>query len=204
MGFSFRILLMKVLGICGSPRRRGNTAVLMSEFLRGSAGAGAKTTLVNLADYTIEGCVGCEQCRRDGRCTRFHDGMTLLYPLISDADALVLGSPVYHYNVTSQMKACIDRLYAFYDFTDDRPRRYSSRLAGRPRRAAVFVVGEQADRVDLGFAIEALEWPLKPLGYDVVVKMPVLNCFEPGIVAKDRNVMEQAYQGGYDLASSFS
>lgn len=203
MVLSFRMVLMKVLGICGSPRRMGNTALLLREFLRGSAEAGAKTTTIHLADYTVEGCIGCEQCRKDGKCTRFNDGMTLLYPLISDADALILGSPVYHYNVTSQMKACIDRLYAFYDFSNDRPRRYSSRLAGRTRRAAVFAIGEQADSRDLGFTLDALAWPLVPLGYEIMMKLPVLNCFEPGIVVRNKEAMEQAYQGGYDLADSF-
>ena len=126
---------MKVLGISGSPRARGNTARLLAEVLHGVSDAGGETSAVSLSEYTIEGCLGCERCRRDLTCTRFNDGMTLLYPRIMDADALVLGSPVYHYNVTSQMKAFIDRLYAFYDFTDDRPRGYSSRLADRERKA---------------------------------------------------------------------
>ncbi|MDD4567988.1 MAG: flavodoxin family protein, partial [Methanoculleus chikugoensis] len=164
---------MKVLGISGSPRARGNTARLLAEVLRGVSDAGGEASAVSLSEYVIAGCVGCERCRRDQTCTRFNDGMTLLYPRIVDADALVLGSPVYHYNVTSQMKAFIDRLYAFYDFTDERPRGYSSRLAGRERKAVVFAVGEQADPADLGVALEALSLPLRPLGYEVVARLPV-------------------------------
>ena len=195
---------MKVLGISGSPRARGNTARLLAEVLHGVSDAGGETSAVSLSGYTIEGCLGCERCRRDLTCTRFNDGMTLLYPRIMDADALVLGSPVYHYNVTSQMKAFIDRLYAFYDFTDDRPRGYSSRLADRERKAMVFAVGEQADPADLGVALEALSLPLRPLGYEVVAELPVLSCFEPGIVGKKKEVLEQGYRCGRELASALS
>ena len=195
---------MKVLGISGSPRARGNTARLLTEILRGVSDAGGETSAVSLSGYTIEGCIGCERCRRDRTCTRFNDGMTLLYPRIVDADALVLGSPVYHYNVTSQMKAFIDRLYAFYDFTDERPRGYSSRLADRERKAVVFAVGEQADPADLGVALEALSLPLRPLGYEVVAELPVLSCFEPGIIGKKEEVLAQAYRCGRELASALS
>ena len=195
---------MKVPGISGSPRARGNTARLLTEILRGVSDAGGETSAVSLSGYTIEGCIGCERCRRDRTCTRFNDGMTLLYPRIVDADALVLGSPVYHYNVTSQMKAFIDRLYAFYDFTDERPRGYSSRLADRERKAVVFAVGEQADPADLGVALEALSLPLRPLGYEVVAELPVLSCFEPGIIEKKEEVLAQAYRCGRELASALS
>ena len=195
---------MKVLGISGSPRARGNTARLLAEVLRGVSDAGGEASGVSLSEYTIEGCVGCERCRRDLICTRFNDGMTLLYPRIVEADALVLGSPVCHYNVTSQMKAFIDRLYAFYDFTDERPRGYSSRLAGRSRKAVVFAVGEQADPADLGVALEALSLPLRPLGYEVVAELPVLSCFEPGVVGQRKEVLEQAYRCGRDLAAALS
>jgi multimeric flavodoxin WrbA len=195
---------MKVLGISGSPRARGNTARLLAEVLRGVSDAGGEVSAVSLSGYVISGCVGCERCRRDQTCTRFNDGMTLLYPRIVDADALVLGSPVYHYNVTSQMKAFIDRLYAFYDFTDERPRGYSSRLADRERKAVVFAVGEQADPAELGVALEALSLPLSPLGYEVVARLPVLNCFESGIVGEKREVLEQAYRCGRDLAAALS
>ena len=195
---------MKVPGFRGSLSARGNTARLLTEILRGVSDAGGETSAVSLSGYTIEGCIGCERCRRDRTCTRFNDGMTLLYPRIVDADALVLGSPVYHYNVTSQMKAFIDRLYAFYDFTDERPRGYSSRLADRERKAVVFAVGEQADPADLGVALEALSLPLRPLGYEVVAELPVLSCFEPGIIEKKEEVLAQAYRCGRELASALS
>ncbi|WP_214019965.1 flavodoxin family protein [Methanoculleus sp.] len=195
---------MKVLGISGSPRARGNTARLLTEVLRGVSDAGSEASAVSLSEYTIEGCIGCERCRLDKTCTRFNDGMTLLYPRIREADALVLGSPVYHYNVTSQMKAFIDRLYAFYDFTDDRPRGYSSRLAGRKRKAVVFAVGEQAEPAELGVALEALSLPLRPLGYEVIARLPVLNCFEPGVVGKNGGVLGQAYRCGRELAAALS
>ncbi|MFC2004247.1 NAD(P)H-dependent oxidoreductase [Chloroflexota bacterium] len=57
---------------------------------------------------------------------------------------MVLISPVYSYNVTALMKAFIDRLYSFYNFSDERPGYWSSQLADQGRKAIIAVVGEQA------------------------------------------------------------
>jgi multimeric flavodoxin WrbA len=88
---------MKILGIQGSPRRRGNTCTIMDSMLSGAESVGAQTQLVQLYAYSISGCIVCERCRKDKTCTQFLDGMHLLYPLIEEADALILGSPTYNY-----------------------------------------------------------------------------------------------------------
>ena len=102
---------MKVIGITGSPRAGGNTDTLLRALLDGATSEGVETEAVSLRDYTIAPCTGCERCRKDLTCTRFYDGMHLLYPKIEAADGLILGSPTYNYNITPEMKAFIDRLY---------------------------------------------------------------------------------------------
>ncbi|KQC03253.1 MAG: flavodoxin [Methanoculleus sp. SDB] len=193
---------MKILGISGSPRAQGNTDLIVKEIIAGAGTAGGETEIIALRDYAITPCIGCEQCRKDLTCSRFHDGMNLLYPKIENADILVLGSPTYNYNVTSLVKSFIDRLYPYYIFSDDRPRRYSSRLAERTRTAVVFSVCEQTDPSEKGFALEAMARPLEALGYTVGERFPVYGFFDRGSVRRDEAVMKKAYGIGYGLAGS--
>jgi len=191
-----------ILAVEGSPRKGGNSHILLQAFLAGVDQAGAQGRAVHLRDYRYEPCAGCEQCRRDKLCTRFQDGMTLLYPLIQEARGLVLVTPVHNYNVSAGVKAFIDRLYCFYDFADTRPRAWSSRLAGAGRKAVIAAVAEQETPENLGVALPAMRLPLVALGYEILAELPVLGLFDRGIVAKHRDVLDQAQRLGRELAQA--
>lgn len=193
---------MKICGVSGSPRKGGNTDIILREILRGARECQSETRAVFLRDYAITACVGCEKCRDDLTCSRFHDGMDLLYPFIEEADILILGSPVYNYNVTSQMKAFIDRLYPYYEFSQDRPRKYRSRLADKNRRSLVFSIAEQTDPREEGFALEAMSRPLEALGYETLGKIAFNGFFERGAVTNDDSVLQKAYTLGRHLAET--
>ena len=105
---------MKVFAFNGSPRKKGNTETLLSEVLMGAAGKGAETRLICLNELNMKGCQGCGACRKKlGACVQKDDVSPLLQEM-KNADALVFGTPVYCYNVSSQFKALIDRFYCFY------------------------------------------------------------------------------------------
>ncbi len=191
---------MKVLGIDGSPRRGGNSDALLREILAGAKSAGAEVMAVHLRDYDFSSCIGCERCRKDKACTGVRDGMQLIYPLIEEAGALALVSPTHQYNVSALMKAFIDRLYCYYDFTDDRPRGYSSRLAGGGRVAVAAAICEQPNRKDMGFTLEAMTMPLEALGYRVKGELPVFGIFDKALVKKDPKAMKAARALGEKLA----
>jgi multimeric flavodoxin WrbA len=191
---------VKILGVGGSPRKNGNTDILLDSFLKGAESTGAETKKVLLRNYSVEPCIGCEACRKAGICTQFNDGMTLLYSEIETSSALILGSPTYNYNITSSMKAFIDRFYPYYNFTNDRPRQYSSKLANQGRKAIVFSICEQSDLKEMGFAIEAMSMPLEALGYDDIEKFPVTGYFDRGAVSKDAEVLEKAFEAGKKMA----
>lgn len=193
---------VKILGVSGSPRKGGNTDILLDNFLKGAESAGAETKKVLLMEYSIESCIGCEACRKAGTCTRFHDGMELLYPEIEEAKGLILGSPTYNYNVTAPMKAFIDRLYPYYNFTDERPGPYSSKLGDQGRKALVFTVCEQVIPEEMGFTLEALGMPLEALGYEVVEKFLAMKCFAKGAVLKNEELLEKAFESGKKLAEA--
>ena len=102
---------MKVLAINGSPRPGGNTAFLLNAVLAEAANAGFETELVQLAGKNLAGCRACMVCRekRDGRCAVASDALNDILQKMIAADAVVLGSPTYFADVTSGMKALIDR-----------------------------------------------------------------------------------------------
>ena len=89
-----------------------------------------------------------------------------------------------------------------YDFTDERPRGYSSRLAGQDRKAVVTAVCEQQDRKDMGFTIEAMRLPLEALGYDIVTEFPVFGMFDKTAIKKNHEVSASATEQGRALAES--
>jgi len=191
---------MRIIGISGSPRRGGNSDLILKSILDGARQAGAASEAVFLSELDFSSCVGCEQCRTEKICTRFEDDLTSLYPAIMGARGIVLVSPVYNYNITSWMKAFIDRLYCFYDFDSNRPRGWSSRLAGQGRQALLAIVAEQTSREDLGVAMEALRLPMQALGYEIVGKSPVMGMFDAGIVGNHPEVLGQAREWGKNLA----
>ena len=163
----------RVLGVCASPRKSGNSDILVGQILAGAKERGAGGEAIHLRDYSFEPCIGCEKCRKDEICTGLDDGMQLLYPRILGSRGLVLVSPTHNYNVTAWMKAFIDRLYCFYVFDDNRPRGWSSRLAGHGRKAVLGAICEQESKKDMGFTLEAMRLPLEALGYEIVGELAV-------------------------------
>lgn len=98
---------MKVLGICGSPRKKA-TYFMIKTALDAAKEKGAEAEIISLADIEIAHCKGCAACEKTGKCV-ISDGMEKLIEKIESADALVIGSPSYYDNVTGTMKDFIDR-----------------------------------------------------------------------------------------------
>ncbi len=104
---------MFVLGLQGSPRIKGNSAVLLSGFLDEAARLGARTELVNVAKKKITPCQECGTCEKKGFCP-IDDEMQELYPLLRQAELIVMATPIFFYGPTAQMKAVIDRSQALW------------------------------------------------------------------------------------------
>jgi len=104
---------VKVIGFNGSPRKNANTATLVETVLKGAASKGAETRLVHLNELNMKGCQGCGACKKDpGRCA-IEDDLSPLLQEMKECDAVVLGSPIYWFRVSAQLKTLIDRFYCF-------------------------------------------------------------------------------------------
>lgn len=104
---------MKILALQGSPRLDGNTCAMLEAFCSGARRAGHEINIVNVFEKEIGDCRACEYCHTQGKgkCIQ-KDGMQDIYPLLLDAEMLVLASPIYYHGFSGQLKCAIDRFYA--------------------------------------------------------------------------------------------
>lgn len=110
---------MLVLGIVGSPRKGGNTEILMKQALTVCQEEGLKTEFVHLADLEIDPCNECMVCKKEKTCP-IEDDFSPLYEKMLKADGILLGSPVFFSSSTPEMKALIDRA-GYLGIAQDRP-----------------------------------------------------------------------------------
>jgi len=105
---------MTVIGINGSPRKKWNTATLVDKALEGAAAQGAETGLIHLYDLDFKGCVSCFVCKTLGNKSYgtcgFNDALMPVLKKIAQADALVIGSPIYFGSVTGETRSFLERL----------------------------------------------------------------------------------------------
>lgn len=109
---------MKLIAVCGSARKQGNTAKMLRQVIEGAKSTGAETEFVNLFDLNYKDCISCYACKlRDsksfGHCM-VNDELKPLLERIEQSDAIVLGSPVYYANLSGQMRSFTDRLLFQY------------------------------------------------------------------------------------------
>jgi multimeric flavodoxin WrbA/protein-tyrosine-phosphatase len=114
---------MEILGLQGSPRKKGNTQFLLSAFLKAAEERGAVTRLVRVAERRIEPCKEFVVCETRGTCPIRDDMEAEIYGLIRRAEVVVLASPIFFYNMTAQLKALVDRCQVFW------ARKYRLKLA---------------------------------------------------------------------------
>ena len=102
---------MNILILSGSPRRGGNTELLVEAFVKG-ASQKHHVEVVSVHDYKVNPCMGCNACfkNKNNACIQ-KDDMPLIYEKMAVADMLVIASPVYFYGLSAQLKAIIDRFH---------------------------------------------------------------------------------------------
>jgi multimeric flavodoxin WrbA len=102
---------MKVVAFNGSPRKEGNTSILIKKVFAELEQEGIKTEEINLTGQALRGCTACMTCfkRQDRRCVIENDLINDCIAKMADADGIILASPTYFADVTTEMKALIDR-----------------------------------------------------------------------------------------------
>jgi multimeric flavodoxin WrbA len=181
----------RVLGVIGSPRRNGNTHILVSRFLEGAHSEGADVDTIFLGDLQIKECDGCHTCWSGKSCSK-KDDMLGLYPRLIDSDILVFGTPVYWYGPTALMKGFVDRL-VYFNCPENR-----ARIKGKS--AVIIVPFEEETTETARLVVEFFEKSLAYLEIKLTGRLIVPGVGEKGAVSKQPERLMESYKLGQQLA----
>lgn len=173
---------MKILLLNGSPRLNGNTKTALNEISRGirSNIPGAEMELVDITKYRLSGCVNCDSCMKNGgRCVQPDDSMEIIQK-VYDADVVILGTPVYYWGVTAQMKTVVDKFYC-----KDEPFRQQKKKLG-----IVAVGAAGPDDQEYRLIREQFDCICSHLGWDLIFSHSV-SAFKEGDLAGDSGRLQE-------------
>jgi len=188
---------MKVLGIFGSPRRGGNTDILLEEAMKGAEMEGAEVERLHLTDFTITPCKECHGCDQTGECVILDD-MQKIYPKLLEADVIILASPIFFYGTTAWAKALVDRCQALWS------RKYllknpSLGKEGKRRKGfLISVAGTKGQRVFEG-AILTAKYFFDVLNAEYVGELVFRGVDAKGDILKHPEAIQQAFEVGKKL-----
>lgn len=192
---------MKVLGILGSPRRGGNTEILLEETLKGAAKEGAEVDRIYLTDYTITPCKECHGCDETGRCIILDD-MEIIYPKLLNSDVVILASPIFFYGVTAWAKALIDRSQALW--AQKYLLKNSSLGNGRRKRKGFFLsVGATKGKKVFEGAILTAKYFFDTFNAEYAGELVVRGVDGKGDILKHPEALQQAFEAGRKLVSEW-
>ena len=175
---------MKILGLSCSPRKSGNTEILVGEALDGAQSEGAEVELFSLSGKEIQPCDGCYACHETGKC-HIDDDMQTVYQKLVKADGIVFGTPIYFYSMTSQAKALIDRTIVL--------RRPAIKLANKV--GGVITVAGSLGLID---AIKDLYFYMA-INHMVPADYVAATASEKGAIRKDERAMKAAWELGREM-----
>jgi multimeric flavodoxin WrbA len=180
-----------VLGVVGSPRKGGNTHLLVSKVLEGAASRGAAVEQILLGDLAIRECDGCHVCWQGKECSK-KDDMSRLYPRIAAADGIVFGTPVYWYGPTALMKGFVDR-FVYYNCAQNR-----QQVKGK--RAVIAIPYEEESPETAKPVVDFFEKCLAYLEMELVGRIVVAGVSRKGEISENVDALSRAYDLGASLA----
>ena len=183
--------------IFGSPRKNGNTHILMEEAQKGLADNGVRSEIFHLNEMNIKGCQACYYCKRNNvsECA-LKDDMQKIYEAIKGADGIIVASPIYFGGVTAQTKAWLDRLFPFINMN------IGSLLPKGKKAAFIFTQNQPAPELFANH-IDVFEMMIGLIGFEVKESLLACNLdkgYKP-MVTEDKVIMAKAYELGRGLLS---
>jgi multimeric flavodoxin WrbA len=184
----------EVLVLEGSPRKGGNTEVLIDAVARGIVEAGGSLERIRVADLRLAPCIGCGGCDKTGDCV-VKDEMTVIYEKITAAHRLILASPIYFYSITAQLKAVVDRGQALWSRRSLALKEGTWRINPERKGFLVAVAATRGERVFEG-AILTARYFFDAAGYAYGGELLVRGVDRRGEMAKDKDSLIRAEKFG--------
>ncbi len=191
---------MRILAIHGSPRRQGNSSLLLEQAIQGARTHGAIVEEVFLRDLTISPCLEIYGCRKSGRCV-IDDDFQGLYDSIDSCDGIIIATPIFFYTVSAHVKILMDRCQSFWVRKNMMENRSFSGPP-RPKKGLVIAVGATRGKRLFDGALLTFRY-----FFDALDVEPWRNCLFRGLdfigdVNKHPASLEQAFQAGEELCAA--
>jgi len=191
---------VNITAIYCSPRKGGNTDLLMQAFLAGLRSAGGRPRELYLSNFSVLPCTACAGCADTGRCV-LDDDMEVLYRFFEESDVLVLAAPVFFYGFGAMAKAMVDRCQAFWvrryrlkqDMNKDRP-------SGSGRGILLSAGGSGGSRNFEGILLSA-RYFFDALGMSFDHHLTYGSVDEPGAILRHPSACAEAESLGREVAS---
>ena len=177
---------MKILALIGSPRKKGNTDILVEEILKGCKKNGYKIEKLYLYDYDIEPCIDCRACKKGDLVCPLYDGMHEIYPKMEEADLIIFGTPLYWYSCSGKMKLLIDRM---------RPFVANRKLEGKK---FVLVTPSEEGAEACGPLVDMFNMSFDYLGMKFIGTL-LAKAYEKGEIIENQEAISKAYEFGISL-----
>ncbi len=189
---------MRVLGISTSPRKNGNSDLLLRRALEGAASNGANVEYVHLADLTIGPCTECNACYTTGKCAVQDDYQKLMSEIL-EADRLIFATPIFFSGVCAQAKMLIDRAQCLW------ARKYVLKQPPpadrQTQHAMVIVVGGSKSKKQFGSVKLTMKYYFDALGFDYAFNLFVSRVDALEDIKSHTSAMDEVFRLGSELAS---
>jgi multimeric flavodoxin WrbA len=182
---------LKVLGIMGSPRIKGNTDLLLEEALKGAKSQGAEVEKIVVDKLKIAPCKEYLGCFKDGNCV-IRDDMDDIYPKLLGADVVIIASPMFFYGVSSQAKALIDRCQALWA----RKHILKQSLPNSGRKGAFIAVGATKGKRLFEGAILTVKYFFEAIGVEYADELLMRGVDARGEIKEHPIALSDAFELG--------
>lgn len=175
---------MHIVMITGSPHKKGTSALLADEFIRGAKEKGNSVYRFDTAFECVHPCIGCETCKCGDNPCVFQDTMMELYSELKKSDMVVFVSPLYYHALSAQIKIAIDRFHGIEKY-----------LQAYPRKTVLLLTAGAKDEKVASGALLSHSITLRHLGWENVGQVIALNSYERKDIEKT-NYPQEAYELG--------
>ena len=187
---------MKVLGIMGSPRIKGNADLLLNEALKGARSQQAEVDKLVVDKLKIGPCREYYTCLKDGNCA-IKDDMDEIYPRLLEVDGIIVASPIFFYNVSAQLKTLIDRCQALWT------RKYVLKQKMTPGRKGVFIgVGATTGAKLFEGSILTIKYFFKAIDVEYSDELLIRGVDKRGEIKDHPETLSGAFEMGEKLVQS--
>lgn len=190
---------MKTIAFLGSPRKDGNTELLLKEVIKGVESAGSQVEVFNLNKLNMKACQDCGGCNDTGECI-YHDDMDRIYDAIKTADRIILASPIFFFALSAQVKLMIDRCQSFW---------CEKYLMGKPieggeagRKGLLLLVGGMKSEAGVKSSESCAKAFFRTVSVSEHETLSYLNVDAKGDILKHPTALKDAYEAGRKLVDS--